>query len=162
MGSIKPKLTRSFSTPSPLNCDLSLTGVSLGVNNKLENSKSLPTNDHPGSSSSGDVDNTRGNFINRSKYFLIIFQNSFGGFVLFDRQGVLWLSVNQWWRQWSEVSETIFLLTSISSSLLLSLCHPLALWMPSVTLQNPPYQESTFSPRGLLRHHRWGDRYSIW
>ena len=50
MGSVKPRLTRSFSSPivDGLRCELALTGVSMGLSassHKLESSKSLQTSD---------------------------------------------------------------------------------------------------------------------
>ena len=82
-GSSKAKLTRSASTPSPLSCDLQLTGqyisnkqliimykhnysgVSVSVKNKLENSKSLPSSADP----SERTPNRKGKYLH--KIFLV-------------------------------------------------------------------------------------------
>ena len=167
-GSSKAKLTRSASTPSPLSCDLQLTGqdtfqinnykhnysgVSVSVKNKLENSKSLPSSADP----SERTPNRKGNYLH--KIFLVSLKNSFRGFVLLDRQGMFRLSDE--WRQWlSQVSENLILFIPIINiiiiffSIILPLCDQVAIRVPSTTLQNQTHQEFTFSSRGLLRYHR--------
>ena len=96
MGSVKPKLTRSFSIPlvDGLGCDLALTGVSvtplgpLVTNHKLESSRSLPA--------SGSVTSTeeRGEMTGGVLHYRFA-HFSAGHIMLSPGQCLPWLSVSR-------------------------------------------------------------------
>ena len=159
MGSVKPKLTRSFSIPlvDGLGCDLALTGVSvtplgpLVTNHKLESSRSLPA--------SGSVTSTeeRGEMTGGVLHYRFP-HFSAGHIMLSPGQRLPWLSVSRHWCRWESghwVPRPLPAPLSVPGPrLLVSLHSEVAQRVHSAAPQSPAHQESPAITRGLLRLHR--------